>query len=207
MKMRSSKGLSLTEVLIAAALLLLIAISLIPLFQRSVVSNLYGTEATQASTGGVRVGMETVHQSALGHVDFAVPATSDVLTQVPLALDTGALVEGEAQAALGDERWVPAPNWIGSQQLPTSPALAGRALWVRTGEFRNFAYADIHQGTISVTGAGIVTLGDPNFFDTPLSGSDTSWDIKGMTTKMETTRDDSPLGVGQILTISTFRSY
>lgn len=200
-RQRQVAGLSLTEVLIAAALLLMIALSIIPLFQRAVVSNISGGEATQVSTGGVRVGLEVINQMTLNHPDLTLAGTSDALALSPVVLETGALVDGQAQAVLGDERWIAAPDWPSS--LPT---LNGRALWVRSTELRNFTYADIHSGTISVTGSGIKTLGDPYYFDTPRSGSET-WDLKENRVSVESTRDGSPLGAGQHLTVSLMRSY
>ncbi|NJL26421.1 MAG: hypothetical protein HC897_00410 [Thermoanaerobaculia bacterium] len=202
-------GLSLTEVLIAAALLLLIAISIIPLFQRAVVSNISGGEATQASTGGVRVGLESINQTTLNHPDMSLPGTSNALALSPMVLETGPLVEGQAQAAVGDERWISAPDWPSAL-----PVLNGRALWARTAQLRNFTYADIHSGTISVTGGGIVTLGDPYYFDSPRSGSE-RWDIKENTVTIQNSWLDSnpnvlnssSLGTGQRLTISLMRSY
>lgn len=205
--MKQHAGLSLTEVLIAAALMLMIALSIIPLFQRSVVSNISGGEATQVSTGGVRVGLESLNQTTLNHTDLTIPAGNNTLAMDPVVLDSGALVDGQAQAVLGDERWVAAS------------AVTGRGLWVRETQIRNFTYADIHSGTIGVTGTGIVTLGDPYYFDTP-RGSGETWDIKSTIVAMASSDDDTsvdswavegeesnPLGKGQRLAVSLMRSY
>lgn len=194
-------GLSLTEVLIAAALLLLIAISIIPIFQRAVVSNISGGEATQVSTGGVRVGLESMNQMTVNHPDITIPETSNALALDPLLLDTGTLIEGQAQALLGDERWIAAPDWPSSE-----PTLTGRALWVRQTQLRNFTYADIHSGTISVTGNTVVTLGDPYYFDTPRVGNET-WDIKENRVEISGNRESGPLGPGQHLAVGMLRAY
>lgn len=205
--MKKQSGLSLTEVLIAAALMLMIALSIIPLFQRAVVSNISGGEATQVSTGGVRVGLERLNQTSLNHTDLTLLGADNVLTLNPVVLDSGTLVDGQAQAVLGDERWVAAS------------AVTGRGLWVRETQLRNFTYADIHSGTIGVTGTGIVTLGDPYYFDTPRGGGET-WDLKSTFVAMASSDDDTsvdswavegeesnPLGAGQRLAVSLMRSY
>ena len=50
---RRAAGFSLLEVLIAAALLLAVAVGILPLFTRSLTSNLEGNEATQLSNGAI----------------------------------------------------------------------------------------------------------------------------------------------------------
>lgn len=77
-KHRRSSGFSLIEVLIAAALLLLIAVGVLPLFTRSIENNLLGNDALRESNAASD-GAEDLSAARFNAepVSFATAATSD----------------------------------------------------------------------------------------------------------------------------------
>ena len=70
---RSEQGFSVVEVLIAAALLLLITIGVLPMFTKSITNNLEGRKSTEA-TNQARSEVERLYQLTFNHPDLAVPA-------------------------------------------------------------------------------------------------------------------------------------
>lgn len=71
-----SAGFSLIEVLIAAALLLAIALGVLPLITRSMVNNLSGSESTKVANMG-RSRLEQVYQLPFGSPEMTVTAGSE----------------------------------------------------------------------------------------------------------------------------------
>lgn len=70
---RSEAGFSMVEALIAAAILLSIALWIIPLFTRSMINNALGSDYTQATTYG-KTSLEKVEKGTLNHVDLTLTA-------------------------------------------------------------------------------------------------------------------------------------
>ena len=77
-RQRSSAGFSMIEALIAAAILLIIALGLLPLFTRSINDNVSGNDASQA-TNGSRTEAEEMLQLPFNNTRLAVPAGSTQL--------------------------------------------------------------------------------------------------------------------------------
>lgn len=125
-------GFSLIEAVIAAFLLLVIALGLIPLFSRSIVDNSSGNDATQASNHG-RTQLEELIQAPFNNRRLAVPPgqnfsqTSDSWTQ------------GNPDE-LGDasEGW-----W------PGVPADRGQILWRRWTRVRQYSIGDLDDGVLN----------------------------------------------------------
>ena len=109
--LRATAGFSLVEVLIAALLLLVVALGVLPIFTRSMVASLSGNDASQASNFG-RSRMEELYQLPFNSPGLAVTAGI------------------EARAV---EWWSPANrSWRTGPQPPVSP-------WTRTTRVRQFA--------------------------------------------------------------------
>ena len=69
----AAAGFSLIEALIAAAILLIIALGLIPLFSRAITDNVNGNDATQA-TNGSRTQLEDMLGLPFANTRLTVPA-------------------------------------------------------------------------------------------------------------------------------------
>ncbi|HYX26835.1 MAG TPA: hypothetical protein VFC23_21965 [Thermoanaerobaculia bacterium] len=122
----AAAGFSLIEALIAAAILLIIALGLIPLFSRAITDNVNGNDATQA-TNGSRTQLEEM---------LGLPFTNTRLT-VPPAADVGATTDSFAQGDVkktgdADEGW-----W------PGTPTDKGVVLWTRTTQVRQYSVNDL----------------------------------------------------------------
>jgi type II secretory pathway pseudopilin PulG len=123
-------GFSIIEALIAAAILLIIALGLLPLFSRSISDNVSGNDASQATNGG-RTELEEL---------LLVPFNNDRMT-VP---GGAAMAETKDSWASGladktgdtDEGW-----W-------TDPAGHGTVLWSRTSQVRQYTISDLADGTL-----------------------------------------------------------
>ena len=133
----SMAGFSVVESLIAALILLIIAMGVIPLFARALRDNTTGADATQASNHG-RARLEEFQQ---------LPFNNQDLTLAPGALS---LASGESWAqgtrdtfGDADEGW-----W------PGTPSGRGLLLWTRTTTVRQFGMNDIDDGRLNTPLAG-----------------------------------------------------
>jgi type II secretory pathway pseudopilin PulG len=120
-------GFSLIEALVAAAILLLIAIGLIPLFTRSILNNAAGSDHTMAST------LAKDDLEAAMDIDFNSPEMVLTGANVEL-LTTEFLLPGTTQ--YGDEQWVPT---VTSAQRPS---------WTRTDRVQQFSIASLDDGRL-----------------------------------------------------------
>ena len=121
-------GFSLVEVVIASAIFLVIAIGVLPLFTRSINSNLIGNDYMNAANHG-RSGLETFHQ-----MDF----NSAALSPDPAATSKEVKdywSQGDPQKT-GDEGW-----------LATPPTTA-QTLWQRTTTVRQYSVNALADGNL-----------------------------------------------------------
>jgi Tfp pilus assembly protein PilV len=125
---RGAAGFSMVEALIAAGILLIIAIGLLPLFTRAISDNSSGNDATQ-STNGSRTRLEEMLAPPFLHAALTLPAvgnqkeTLDVFTQ------------GDPdQTGDANEGW--APNASGR----------GRTLWNRATRVRQYSIDALADG-------------------------------------------------------------
>ena len=124
----SMAGFSVVESLIAALILLIIALGIIPLFARALRDNTTGADATQATNHG-RASLEEYQQ---------LPFNNQALTLAPGAT-TLTRDESWAQGTRDtfgddDEGW-----W------PGAPSDRGLLLWTRTTTVRQFGINDIQM--------------------------------------------------------------
>jgi Tfp pilus assembly protein PilV len=125
-----SAGFSMIEAMIAAAILLIIALGLLPLFTRSISDNVSGNDASQA-TNGSRTEAEEMLQLPFNNQRLAVPAGSTQL-QVQDFWTRG----NAQQTGSVDEGW-----W-------TAPAGHGTVLWSRTTRVNQYSISDLSDGTL-----------------------------------------------------------
>ncbi len=127
----SAAGFSVVESLIAALILLVIALGLIPLFARALRDNTAGADATQASNHG-RARLEEYQQ---------LPFNNQLLTLAPGALTLNrdeSWAQG-TRASFGDED----EGW-----WPGTPTDRGLVLWTRTTTVRQFGINDLDDGRL-----------------------------------------------------------
>jgi len=123
-------GFSIIEALIAAAILLIIALGLLPLFTRSINDNVSGNDATQA-TNGSRTQIEELLNVPFNNDRMAIPAGA-TNSEAKTSYTAGALDKtGDA-----DEGW-----WA-------DPAGHGSVLWTRTSEVRQYTISDLDDGSL-----------------------------------------------------------
>lgn len=126
-------GFSMIETLIAAAILLIIALGLIPLFTRSILDNNSGNDATQATNHG-KTRLEDLIQLPFNHQRLEVPGGADEGLAVE-TWTTGAL----NQSGDLNERW-----WDGT----APPAGSGEVLWRRRTRVQQFSVNDLDDGVL-----------------------------------------------------------
>jgi len=117
---RAGAGFSLIEVLVAAALLLVILLGIIPLFVRASVNRQAGRESTDVGAFA-RSRAETLLQLPFDHPDVSVPPGANVLETVEYLRQ-------------GTDEWT------------TDAAAAPDAVWVRTTRVEQFAAGDLLDG-------------------------------------------------------------
>ena len=192
-------GFSLLEGLFAAALLLVVAVSILPLFVRALESNTRGGRSSQLSTF-VQAELEELNQATIDRDDWNLSvAGTSVLQFPPLFWDTGQLyTDDSSPAQLGDEGWV------------QTPGANAQILWSRDLAIRKYSFADIHT-SINIDGVTLSTRGDPRLFDRPLEtesdGELHNSHISEFRVSMREDRDGIPLSAGQRMTIGHFRTY
>lgn len=113
-------GFSLIEVLVAAVILLVILLGVIPLFLHSMSNRQSGLESTAVGSYA-RTRAETLLELPFDHPELTVPAGSDELEVVEYL-------------PLGDREWT------------TDGAAAADAAWVRTTHVRQFGSGDLLDG-------------------------------------------------------------
>jgi type II secretory pathway pseudopilin PulG len=131
-KRRRASGMSLVELAIAAGILLVVAMSIIPLFTASMVNNATGRQLSQA-TNHARSASEEIRQLPLDRVEFEIQdgQSSAVRTR------TWAIHRGDPVAS---GRW-------------TTGTLASdeRATWARTATLRQFNVSRILPNPVGTT--------------------------------------------------------
>jgi type II secretory pathway pseudopilin PulG len=127
---RGDAGFSIIEALIAAAILLIIALGLLPLFSRSISDNVSGNDATQA-TNGSRTEVEELLNVPFNNTRIVVP-NGAVVEQTKDYWTNG----DPAQIGDANEGW-----W-------SDATGHGTVLWNRTTEVRQYSISDLDDGTL-----------------------------------------------------------
>jgi Tfp pilus assembly major pilin PilA len=129
-KARSEAGFSMVEALIAAAILLIIAIGMIPLFTRSMVNNALGSDYTQATTFG-KTSLEKLCKGTLSSGDLVLTAGTSLLRSD--------FVEKSAT------KGTPVSELDWKYTVTNSNAL----VWTRTMRVRQFNFHAVEDGVLT----------------------------------------------------------
>ncbi len=186
-------GITLIEAVVAAAILLIAAIGLMPLFARAALNNVSGADANQATQ---HARSELDRLLALSFDDRSLDLADPLPEQTVQGSSAG---EGGEEMLLGDVFWdegagaaIPAETrrhcnlLVGAHPRTVDGRLdcirlgeggwvasagdaKGLVFWQRRSVIRQFTYADISDGVIDTSGTQLVTLGDARLFDRPLA--------------------------------------
>lgn len=198
---RFERGMSLVEALLAMALLLLVAIGILPLFTRAMVNNAAGGEAT-AVANHARHRLEEFGQLPFNNLALTIEDGNERLT-------ADVYYSGDDNAQ-GDETWAQAGSGSGAQ------------LRDRVSRVRQFRLVD-PPGAIDDDLDGVIDgLGgltdDPadGEFDDPLDDTTdiTTVHLKEISVELVNPRDDpanpgggGPLGASPPYRVRTFRAF
>ncbi len=169
--------MSLVEVVIAAAVLLVVAVGTLPLFVRSTFNNIHGLDSTQASQHAISEHenlmvlavddrrFELANPLPEHTVRSAGAGPGDEMLLGDFFWDRGARAPSPVAVRLGDGDWITDPS--AAQDL---------VFWRRRSLIRQYSYADISDGVIDAANPDqLATLGDARLFDRPLaSGAESS---------------------------------
>jgi len=175
---RQDAGFSMIEALIAAAILLIIALGLIPLFTRSIIDNNSGNDATQVTNHG-KTQLEDLIQLPFNHQRLDVPGGGDV-GQAVETWTTGAL----NRTADSNERW-----WQGA----TPPTGSGEVLWTRRTNVRQYSINDLDDGVLDNPQPGGT---QPVFIQ-----------LKELEVQLENGKRGTALGGSQALTVRVVKPF
>ena len=177
---RGEAGFSIIEALIAAAILLIIALGLLPVFSRSINDNVTGNDATQA-TNGSRTELEELLQMPFNNQRMVVASgatkteTKDLYTRAKADPSAGAYEIGDAT-----EGWT------------TDASGRGPVLWNRTTTVQQYGITDLNDGKL----------------DTPLDGSTQAnfVHLKQIQVLIENPKKDL-FGNGQGITLTVIKAF
>ncbi len=194
-------GFLLIEGLIATALLLVVAVSTLPLFTRALENNLSGGRSSQLSTFVVG-DIESVNQTPVDQDAWMVGTTPEgVLDLDSRYWDMGPLYDTDTPNFLGDEKWIASED-----------EAEGLILWSRSASVRKYSLADI-QIVISSDAGGVVTGGDdpsadfsPMLFDNPLT-DDSNAHLTEMRVTIREQRGTLAASTGRGMTVGHFRAF
>ena len=197
--MPSEAGFSLVEGLVAAGLLLVVAVSVLPLFIRALESNTRGGRASQVSTF-VSAQIEEINQASIDRPEWQLSgAGAGVRETGTVFWHLGPEVVNAPRAVIGDERWV-----------ATEAEATGLVIWQRKMDVRKYSFADVHT-SIMVGTTELATLGDPRWFDSPLTNDDDGEVYDAHLTEfrvhLREDREGIPLDSGQRMTVGHFRVF
>jgi len=177
---RGEAGFSIIEALVAAAILLIIALGLLPVFSRAINDNVTGNDATQA-TNGSRTELEELLQIPFNNQRVVVQAgkteaeTKDFYTRAKADPGTDTYQIGDAT-----EGW-------------TADATdRGPVLWNRTTTVQQYGITDLNDGKL----------------DTPLDGSAQAnfVHLKQIQVQIENPKKDL-FGNGQGITLTVIKAF
>lgn len=148
-------GFSIIEVLIAAAILLIITIGILPMFTRAVLSNVSGGQSTLASNYG-KTQIETLAEKPFGDTTLTLVAGSTQL------MTTDYWTQGSA-SQIGDA----------NEGFTTTPTASGRGLelWQRTTRIQQFNVFDLATPLDGAAVAGNVHVKAIQVTLTPAGGA------------------------------------
>jgi Tfp pilus assembly protein PilV len=177
---RGEAGFSVIEALVAAAILLIIALGLLPVFSRSINDNVTGNDATQA-TNSSRTELEELLQIPFNNQRMVVAAgqtkteTKDYYTRAKAGAGTDTYQIGDST-----EGWT------------TTTTDRGPVLWNRTTTVQQYGITDLNDGKL----------------DTPLDGSTQAnfVHLKQIQVQVDNPKKDL-FGNGQGITLTVIKAF
>jgi Tfp pilus assembly protein PilV len=121
-------GFSLIEALIAAAILLFIAIGLIPLFSQAILNNSAGSDHTVASTFA-KDELEDLQDAAFGNSALLIDNTEDLL--------------------LTTDFWLPGSTSVGDEQWVATVPSGSQSRWTRTTQVTQYSISAYDDGILA----------------------------------------------------------
>lgn len=189
---KSRSGFSLIEVLMAMGLLVIVVVSLLPLFSRSVIENLEGKEST-LSTNHARSELETHKQLTFNNWELDIPVgNTERVTDAEWTQAT--------PSQIGDERWV-------------TDAPPGELVpWTRTTRVRQFGINGVADTDLDGVIDQIRGLEDEDFdgrFDNLLIGgtSPSAIHLKEVRVEIEAAKQWSQAGAPAESTMRLIKAY
>lgn len=184
---RGTAGFSMIESLIAAGVLLIIALGLLPLFARAIQDNTTGNDATQSTNNG-RTRLEEM---------LAPPFLHQALVLAPADLQketADAWTQGNAdETGDADEGWWKDPD----------PADLGTILWNRTTRVRQYSIGALADGELDPPAAG----GAPPAEALPGNTQPIFVHLKEIEVVIGNPKQGSILGGGQGITLRRVRPF
>ena len=182
MEMKSRRapqaGFSMIESLIAAAILLMIALGLLPLFSRSIMDNSNGNDLTQGSNHG-KTQLEELIQVPFNNEAVTVPGGANELEVV------NSWAQGDPDETNdADEGW-----W------PPDPTDKGTVLWTRTTRVRQYSVSSLEDGRL-VDGEALPGGIQANFVH-----------LKQVEVELENAKSDSILGGTRQVTFRVLKPF
>jgi type II secretory pathway pseudopilin PulG len=141
-------GFSLVEALIAAAILLIIALGMIPLFSRAMINNTLGNDYTQATSHGT-ADVEEIWEAPLLNTDLVLTAGTS-RQNVKYLMDPGFNTPATPATDLD---WIYTPPTSGTDPV----------LWTRTTQLRQFHIDSLSDGELTDAEAVPAGLGPQSF--------------------------------------------
>lgn len=225
----AAAGFSLVELLIAAGIMLIILVGILPLFMRAISANAYGGDASTLASF-MNSGLEQFNQISANNNNL------NSILQDPNAGGGGGGGEGESGGAAGaggaggfgsgdSVRVLPKQLYdtgsrspFGDQVMGDEEWIAiddsevGLLMWERQIEVRNYGFADVHSGTIKVdaadAAASLFQVGHPKLFDNPLPFSaNTKAEIREFRIAVDSIKEAHPVGHGQHMVVGHYRAF
>ncbi len=193
---RAVAGFSLVEVLLASALLLVVVVSIMPLFSRALQSNAIGGQASAMATFSME-DLEEGNQATVDHAEWKLGGSGGTMVDDALVF-AKEYWSGAAEDQLGDGGWQP-DNSSGDLFL-----------WERSAKVRKHSYADVLPGNLEVSGSGLTQVGHPELYDVPFPNETGA---KGKNLHILEIRvtiqpyTGLPLSQGQQMTVGHYRAF
>ncbi len=184
-------GYSLLEVLFASLLLLVVAVSILPLFTRALQSNLSGGRASNM-TNFAASDIEAANQRTINHPAYDL--------------------EGQETVNLGRRFWNLVVDstgrnaYIGDEQWEADDTGDGVFVWERSTTVRKYSISDITP-LVQPDGTTLSALGHPYKYDSPLTLDDSSVHLSEFRVTIRPNQDNLPAATGRRLTVGHFRAY
>ena len=147
----AAKGFTILEVLVAAGLLLVVLVGLLPLFMRSIMENVEGRESTQVSNHG-RSELEIMKQLRFNNPELDITTGTETVVQ--------------RYWTMGD------PDYVGDEEWVDTVPAGEFGLWDRTTTVRQYGINNVIDTDLDGVIDQIVGLEDADYdgyLDNPLA--------------------------------------